>query len=74
MSWEQLGANVTVNSLAAGIYQAMITTAAGLIVAIPYFICYHLFLGRIKRHALEMSYYGNELLDVMTGSLVEEKA
>jgi len=74
MSWEQLGSNVTVNSLAAGIYQAMITTAAGLIVAIPYFICYHLFLGRIKRHALEMSYYGNELIDVLTGSQVEEKA
>jgi biopolymer transport protein ExbB len=74
MSWEQLGSNVTVNSLAAGIYQAMITTAAGLIVAIPYFICYHLFLGRIKRHALEMSYYGNELVDVLTGSQVEEKA
>jgi biopolymer transport protein ExbB len=74
MSWEQLGSNVTVNSLAAGIYQAMITTAAGLIVAIPYFICYHLFLGRIKRNALEMSYYGNELIDVLTGSQVEEKA
>jgi biopolymer transport protein ExbB len=74
MSWEQLGSNVTVNSLASGIYQAMITTAAGLIVAIPYFICYHLFLGRIKRHALEMSYYGNELVDVLTGSVVEEKA
>jgi biopolymer transport protein ExbB len=72
MSWEQLGASVTVNSLAAGIYQAMITTAAGLIVAIPYFICYHLFIGRIKRHALEMSYYGNELLDVVTASQVEE--
>jgi biopolymer transport protein ExbB/TolQ len=52
----------------------MITTAAGLIVAIPYFICYHLFIGRIKRHALDMSYYGNELLDVLTGSRVEEKA
>ena len=74
MSWEQLGSNVTVNSLASGIYQAMITTAAGLIVAIPYFICYHLFVGRIKRHALEMSYYGNELVDVLTGSVVEEKA
>jgi len=74
MSWEQLGSNVTVNSLASGIYQAMITTAAGLIVAIPYFICYHLFVGRIKRHALEMSYYGNELVDVLTGSQVEQKA
>ena len=35
MAWEQLGDNITVSALAAGIYQAMITTAAGLIVAIP---------------------------------------
>lgn len=67
-SWEQLGADVTVSSLAAGIYQAMLTTAAGLGVAIPYFICYHLLLGWIRRQAREMSYYGNELLDVLAGS------
>ena len=67
MSWERLGANVTVDSLAAGIYQAMITTAAGLIVAIPFFICYHLFVGRIRRHAADMSSGGNRLLDLLGG-------
>ena len=35
MAWELLGSNITVSALASGIYQAMITTAAGLIVAIP---------------------------------------
>jgi biopolymer transport protein ExbB len=65
MTWEQLGTNITVSALAAGIYQAMITTAAGLIVAIPAFIFYHLIVGRIKSHAQEMSYYGNELLDII---------
>jgi biopolymer transport protein ExbB/TolQ len=43
----------------------MITTAAGLTVAIPAFIFYHLILGRIKSHAQEISYYGNELLDIL---------
>jgi biopolymer transport protein ExbB len=65
MTWEHLGANITVSALAAGIYEAMITTAAGLIVAIPAFIIYHLIVGKIKIHAQEMSYYGNELIDIL---------
>lgn len=66
MTWEQMGTNITVNALAAGIYQAMITTAAGLSVAIPGFILYHLIMGKIKHHAQEMTYYGNELLDLLS--------
>jgi biopolymer transport protein ExbB len=68
MTWEQLGTNITVSALAAGIYQAMITTAAGLIVAIPAYILYHLIVGKIKSHAQEMSYYGNELIDILARS------
>lgn len=68
MTWEQMGANITVNALAAGIYQAMITTAAGLSVAIPGFIFYHLIMGKIRHHAQEMTYYGNELLDLLSQS------
>ena len=64
MTWEQLGTNITVSALAAGIYQAMITTEAGLIVAIPAYILYHL-IGKIKTHAQEMSYYGNELINIL---------
>ena len=65
MAWERLGANITVSALAAGIYEAMITTAAGLIIAIPFYIIYHLIIGKIKSYAQEMSYYGNELIDVL---------
>jgi len=65
MAWEQLGANITVSALASGIYQAMITTAGGLIVAIPYYVIYHLIVGKIKNHAQEMTYYGNELIDIL---------
>jgi len=65
MAWEQLGSNITVSALAAGIYQAMITTASGLSVAIPAYIIYHLIVGKIKSHAQEMTYYGNELIDIL---------
>ena len=43
----------------------MITTAAGLTVAIPYYVIYHLIVGKIKGHAQEMTYYGNELIDIL---------
>lgn len=48
MSWERAGADVTVSMLASGIYEAMITTAAGLMVAIPLYLCYTYFVSRIK--------------------------
>ena len=50
--------------LAEGIYQAMITTAAGLLVAIPVIIAYHLIAGKIDRLMNEM--------DEMTIEFVEE--
>ena len=40
--------------LADGIYAAMITTAAGLIVAIPVLICYHWLSARVERLVMEI--------------------
>jgi len=65
MAWEQHAASVTVDFLAGGIYQAMITTAAGLIVAIPYYIIYHIMLGRIENISRELNLHGEELLEVI---------
>jgi len=52
--------------LATGIYEAMITTAAGLLVAIPSLIFYHLVSARIDRLVAEM--------DRVTVDFVEEHA
>jgi biopolymer transport protein ExbB len=65
MSWEAAGANVTVSILALGIYEAMITTAAGLIIAIPYYLCYNYFISRIKYISTEMNEYSMQLIDIM---------
>jgi biopolymer transport protein ExbB len=47
MNWETMGDRITINVLAGGIYEAMITTAAGLIVAIPYYLLYNHLVGKI---------------------------
>ncbi|MDD5085536.1 MAG: MotA/TolQ/ExbB proton channel family protein [Candidatus Omnitrophica bacterium] len=65
MSWEKAGANVTVSILAAGIYEAMITTAAGLTIAIPLYLCYNYFISRIKITSNELTNYCIQLLEVI---------
>ena len=65
MAWEQAAGSVTVDFLAGGIYQAMITTAAGLIVAIPYYVIYHIMLGRINNITRELNLYGEELIELI---------
>lgn len=49
--------------LAAGIYEAMITTAAGLIVAIPALMAYHYLAGKIDRLVFEMDAVCLELVE-----------
>lgn len=55
MAWEKAGSNITVSALASGIYEAMITTAAGLIVAVPYYLVCNFIISRIKYLSYEMS-------------------
>ncbi len=66
MAWERAGSDITVSALASGIYEAMITTAAGLMVAIPYYLFYNYFISRIKNFAHELDDYSGQLLEVMT--------
>ena len=65
MSWEHAGSSVTVSVLAGGIYEAMITTAAGLIIAIPLYLCYTYFISRIKFASNELTNHGIQLLEVI---------
>jgi biopolymer transport protein ExbB len=66
MSWEKAGANVTVNLLAGGIYQAMITTAAGLIIAIPLYLFYNYFINRIKHIANSLNNHVIQLVELLS--------
>lgn len=68
MTWERLSTAVTVSALAAGIYQAMLTTAAGLIVAIPYYVIYNIFLSKVHAISQDINHYGDALLSLLRKS------
>lgn len=63
MVWEQLGASVPVSALAGGIYTALLTTAAGLIVSIPFYLMYNLYVGFVRGVAEDFNYSGNAFLE-----------
>jgi len=64
-AWERAGSEITVSALAAGIYEAMMTTAAGLLIAIPLYVLYNYIVGRIKSIAHDMTDRGTELLNAL---------
>lgn len=65
MAWEQAGSNITVSALASGIYEAMITTAAGLSVAVPYYLICNFIISRNKYISYELSSYSTQLVEVL---------
>lgn len=52
--------------LAAGISQALLTTAAGLFVAIPALIVYLFFSGRVDRLIMDIDAYGQQLVQLIS--------
>lgn len=69
MAWEAAGNRVTVSLLAGGIYEAMITTAAGLIIAIPLLVAHNAFVSQIKRIAGQLTDGANGLLELHEATL-----
>jgi biopolymer transport protein ExbB len=65
MAWETAGNDITVSDLAGGIYEAMITTAAGLMIAIPLYLAYNYFISRNKYFAQELTDYSGQLLEAI---------
>ena len=53
--------------LAGGIWEALITTVAGLFIGIPALIFYHLYENRVKSISFEMKTYSEELISHMVG-------
>ncbi|MBL7081894.1 MAG: MotA/TolQ/ExbB proton channel family protein [Candidatus Omnitrophica bacterium] len=61
------GANpVSPGYLAGGIWEALLTTVAGLTVAIPAFVAYNYLVNRISRFTLEMERVARELVNFLT--------
>lgn len=65
MQWESMGDKITINALAGGIYQAMITTAAGLIIAIPYYLIHNHLVTRVGRLTRLTEERAEEFIDLL---------
>ncbi|TRZ49507.1 MotA/TolQ/ExbB proton channel family protein [bacterium] len=57
---------VSPGDLAGGIWEALITTVAGLVVAIPTFVAYNYLVSRINSFILEMEKAATELVNFLT--------
>lgn len=58
--------------LAGGISQALLTTAAGLLVAIPAYAVYIYFIARIDSLIIEMDTYAQKLVDIISAEGLQE--
>lgn len=65
---------VTPADLAGGIWEALLTTVAGLIVAIPTFVAYNYLLSRVNAFVLEMERAATELLNFLHNMNEEKQA
>ncbi len=65
MDIQTLGGQVNANVLAGGIWEALMTTAAGLTVGIPALIFYNWLVGQVRHFVFEMEHSSMELLDLL---------
>jgi len=70
---ESQGASVNPATLAGGIWEALITTAFGLIVGIPAYAAYNYFVSRVEHFVHEMEMTTTQFLDLLDTPSVEEK-
>ena len=65
MSNWSLGGNINADVLAGGIWEAMVTTAAGLTDGIFSLIFYNYFVSKIRKLAFEIETNSSELMDML---------
>jgi biopolymer transport protein ExbB len=59
--------------LAGGISVALVTTASGLMVAIPAMVLYMYFVGRVDGLVMEIDSVGQELVNLISAEALEER-
>ncbi len=65
MQIARLSGHVNPGILAGGIWEALLTTAAGLTVAIPVIVMHHYFEGAVEGFAFQMKNYSIELIELL---------
>ncbi len=66
-SAQESGGAANVADMAGGIWRALLTTAAGLVVAIPAYLGHRYLQTRILRHAVLIEEFGRHVMDFLVG-------
>jgi biopolymer transport protein ExbB len=66
------GPYVQVSTLAGGVWQALLTTATGLAVAVPAHLAHHFLSGRVRALVNDMEWVGNEVMQFLLKDLPKE--
>ena len=72
MRIEDLAGSANPSDLAGGIWEALITTAFGLIVGIPALAFYNYFVNAVKRLVSDMETVANDVVDTIQDSTLRE--
>jgi biopolymer transport protein ExbB len=59
------GNNLDIQLLSSGIYQAMVTTVAGLIVGIIAYFCYNILVARVQKIVFMLQFRASEFMDLL---------
>jgi biopolymer transport protein ExbB len=59
------GNNLDIQLLSSGIYQAMVTTVAGLIVGIIAYFCYNILVARVQKIVFTLQFRASEFMDLL---------
>lgn len=65
MEYDKTHESINIGVLSAGMYEAMVTTVAGLIIGIIALVCYNILSGMIKKAIFKMESSSIEFLDVL---------
>jgi biopolymer transport protein ExbB len=68
MKIESMGGQVNASVLAGGIWEALLTTVAGLVVAIPTLIGYNYLTGKVNSFVAEIEKSSTKFVDILTTS------
>jgi biopolymer transport protein ExbB len=66
-AFAQGGSYASASALAAGMWQALISTAGSLVIAIPGHLAYHFLSGRVRAIVRDVEWGGNEIMKYLLG-------
>ncbi len=58
--------------MAGGIAEALLTTAGGMLVAIPALIAYLYFVGRVDQHVMEIDALGQKVVEAISAEALSD--